>query len=113
MSGEIGRSFGSVRKARAALLARANELMDGYLDLIKKASEAGEYDVASKAYQYLFDHMPPEDGQRLLEQGIDKPKQVEGYRGPTIQIGFKLGGIDQHTLPESIIEIEPISDDSR
>jgi hypothetical protein len=59
-----------------------------------------------------MEHMPEEDGQRLLEISVDKPKQVEQKTGPSIQIGFQLGGVaPQPALPDaSIIDITPEKD---
>ena len=101
--------FASVRKAREALRVRAFELLDGYIAVIKQAAAAGDYETAAKSYQYLFDHMPEEEGQRLMEISIDKPKHVEQRTGPNIQIGFALGGVaPAKELPAAaVIDVTP------
>jgi hypothetical protein len=35
----------------------------------------------------------------VLDISIDKPKQVEGYVGPMVQIGLNLGGMKQLATP--------------
>ncbi len=114
---EGGNYFSSVRKAREALRVRAHELLDGYIATIKQAAAAGDYESAMKGYQHLMNHMPPEEGERMLEMDIDKPKPQEGYIGPTVQIGIQLGGI-KPALPaaaadSTIIDVLPISADHK
>lgn len=94
-----GNYFSSVRKAREALRERAFELLDGYIAVIKQAAAAGDYETAAKGYQHLLEHMPPEDGMRMIELSVDKPVQVERKPGPSINIGFAIGGIPQTQHP--------------
>ena len=100
----------SVRKAREALKARANEILDLMLLNAKQAAASGDFETAHKAYQHLLDHVPDEDGERVFDISIDKTKQVEARpSGPAIQIiGIGLGGINRPQLPEaSIIDVTP------
>lgn len=107
-----GSSFSSVRKAKEALRARANEILDNYLAVIKQAAAAGDYETAVKGFQHLLDHMPDEDGERILDVSADK-KQIEstkGNSGPTIQIGLQIGGLKSLPPAIDIIEIRPDAD---
>lgn len=106
----------SVRRAREALQARANEILDLMLLNAKQAGAAGDFESAHKAYQYLLDHVPAEaDGLRVVDISIDKPKQLEARpAGPSIQIlGISLGGTPK-ALPFNeplTIDATPISSD--
>lgn len=98
-----GPAFSSVRKAREALKERAHELLEAYISTIKMAAAAGDYETAVKGYQHLLEHMPDEDGIKLIESSVDKPKPgADGPKGPTIQIGVQIGG--RKSLPESTID---------
>ena len=103
--------FRSVKKAREALKEKALEILQEFRDTIREARASGKYEEALKAQQWLIDHIPDEDGERLLESSVDKPKQVEQGRGPLVQIGFKLGGTDQARLQEPVIDITPEPDE--
>jgi hypothetical protein len=106
-----GPHFSSVRKAKEALKARANELLDGYLAVIKQAAAAGDYETAVKGYQHLLEHMPDEDGERVLDISIDKPRPGDGPKGPTIQIGVAIGGLNRPTLKPAVTITEVESDE--
>ena len=109
-----GPHFSSVRKAREALRERAFELLDGYIAVIKQAAAAGDYETAAKGYQHLLEHMPDEDGTRMIDMGIDKPKQIEAYSGPAVQIGIQLGGIAPKALPPPItVDVIPVESDGK
>ena len=89
------RHFSSVRKAREALKGKALELLEEYRLLIHQAAAAGEFEAALKAHQWLMDHIPADSGERVFDGSIDKVKQIDdGPRGPVINIGLKIGGID-------------------
>ena len=105
-----GPHFSSVRRARAAIRERAFELLSDYITVLKQAASAGDYETAVKGYQHLLEHMPDEDGEKMIDISIDKPKQVDKGSGPSIQIGFQLGGLPtQPQLQEStFIDVEPI-----
>lgn len=89
-------SLGAVRKAREALRGKAMELLLEYQTMIKQAVAAGEWEAALKAQQWLIDHVPAEDGERIFDSSVDKSqKQVDaGPKAPVVQIGIKLGGLD-------------------
>jgi hypothetical protein len=107
-----GPHFSSVKKAREALKERANELLDIQIAIIKGAMSKGDYETAAKANQFLMEHIPDEDGTRMIDQSVDKPKQLEAKLGPSINIGFAIGGINQpKELPPAVIEAEPVPDD--
>jgi hypothetical protein len=104
------RLFPKVKEAREALAAKALELYELYDKAIVRAMEAEQFDIAIEAIQWAMLHMPKdEDGTAVIDQDIDKPKQVDKGGSPTIQIGFKLGGITEHkVLPEHVIDITPV-----
>lgn len=110
--------FPRVRQAREELRARAKEIIDLYLENAKNAMGAAEFETASKALQFLIEHMPAdEDGAKLVDTSVDKqPKQVEGKKGgPRIQIGVAIGLPKNKKLPPApeIEVIEAETDDSR
>ena len=90
--------FSKVRYARELLREKSQELLEEYLDVVKHAKEAGDYETAAKALQWLIDHMPAdEDGGRIVEQSVDKKQQVvEKQRGPEIKIGIAVGGLGEN-----------------
>lgn len=99
-------SLGAVRKAREALRDKALELLEEYRAMIKAAAASGKYEEALKAQQWLLDHVPAdEEGQRVFGPSIDKTQQIEGPKGPVVQlgIGFNLGGL---SAPPDIKVIE-------
>lgn len=88
--------FPKVKEAREALKAKALELYELQLEIVKTALANGEFEVAAKANQWLIEHMPAEDGTKMIDTSIDTNKIVEkGPTGPMINIGFQLGGINQ------------------
>jgi len=113
---EIKRNyFSKVPEARAELRAQALKILERFQNVLLSAEANGDFESAIKGYQWLIEHLPAhEDGTRMVDQSIDKPKQVEGYQGPAVQIGFNLSGISQPKElpagPESAItvEVEPI-----
>lgn len=95
----------SVRKAKEALKAQAYEIYEEYRATIREARVAGKYEEALNAYKWLIDHIPSEEGERLIEGSSDKVQQVEsGNKGPVINIGFKLGGVGAKSVEGRIIE---------
>ena len=98
--------FSQVKKAREALQARAFELFKLYLNNIKQAKKAGDFELVARSIQYLLEHTPADaDGLTILEASIDKPKQVEGHTGPTINFGFAIGGLTQ---PKELPPAQPV-----
>lgn len=97
--------FPSVKKARAALMARAHETYEKLVKIIDMATAAGDYETAGKYAWQLLEHTPKEDGETILAESAAKPKSVEaGPRGPVIQIGVKVGGVGDapQALPEPV-----------
>lgn len=101
--------FPKVKEAREALAAKALELFDNYMNMIKEAQAAGDYEVANEGYQFLMSHMPKdEDGQTLLEPSVDAKKELaKGSAGPTIQIGIALGSKPKELPQAHVIEVDP------
>lgn len=103
-----GNYFPSVKKARAILMQRADEILSKYIVMIDMAVSAGDFETANKAYQFLIEHMPKEEGEAIISESAAKPRVVEsGNRGPIIQIGVKVGGTFKE-LPEPVtIDVKP------
>lgn len=107
--------FPKVREAREALRAKAMEIYEMQMRIIAEALAAQDFEVAAKANQFLMSHLPPdENGVRLLDADIDAPgKGGREAMGPSIQIGFQLGGMTAppRALPTvrelPTIDIEP------
>lgn len=107
--------FPRVREAREALRAKAMEIYETQMRIVAEALAAQEYEVAAKANQFLMAHLPPDsDGTRLIDADIDAPgRPGRDAMGPSIQIGFQLGGMTAppKALPTVIelptIEIDP------
>lgn len=94
-TGSLNNPFARVGIARNLLREKAEELYKKYMDIIQKAEDAGQYEVAAKHLQWLIDHMPAEDdGTRMIDQSVDKKQEVidRGPVGPAIQIGIQVGG---------------------
>lgn len=102
--------FTKVRVARELLREKAEDILNEYLDVMKKASDAGDYETASKGYQWLIEHMPEDDeGKRMIDGHVDKAKQIEAPSGPRVQIGIQVGGVQQpKALP--VVTSETIND---
>lgn len=110
---EKSNPFPAVRKAREALRGKALEILEEYLATIRLATSAGKYEESLRAYQWLLDHVPGEDGQRVFESSVDKLQPIEGPKGPLIQIGLQLGGINEPKVKEIspvIIEVVPLQE---
>ena len=86
-------NFPRVKAAREALRVKAEIILSDFQILIKEAAAAGKYDAALSAQQWLIEHLPDEDGERVVNISVDKPKQIEQYNGPSIMIGLPLGGM--------------------
>ena len=85
--------FRKVRQAREALREKAQEILEEYLATIREAREAGDYEVAAESLRWLMEHMPEDEGERMVDASIDKPKQGVVGGGINFQVGFVLGGI--------------------
>lgn len=100
--------FPKVKEAREALREKALELYQQYDAAIKKAIADDKLDLALPAMQWLMEHMPDEDGTKMLESSIDKQAPAAGLAGPQINIGFSLGGVKaSNALPAlpTIVEV--------
>lgn len=112
MSNELAptRHFSSVKRAREALKAKAEAVLEKYMAAIDMAAASGKYEEALKAYQWLLDHVPAEDGERIFDGSSDKVQVIDNTpRGPLVQlVGITLGGVGhKKALPEAtIIDIE-------
>jgi hypothetical protein len=88
-------------------MARAEEILNKYQKLIDQAAAAGDYETALRHMQHLIDHMPTDEGTRLVDMSIDKAAQIEsGPKGPVINIvGIKLGGVEGNKQLPSAVEV--------
>lgn len=110
--------FSKIKEARKALLAEAEAIRDLYMTNLKDAMAEGQHDVAQEGLQWLMEHMPAdEDGIRIIDQGIDKPKaEAKGGSGPIINIGVQLGGLKREALPPAppieaeTVEVDDVDD---
>ena len=96
--------FPRVKEAREELRSKAKEIIDLYLENARNAMTAAEFEVASKALQFLIEHMPAdEDGSKLVDTSVDKmPKQVEKKGGGNrIQIGLAIGDMPKNRQIQS------------
>lgn len=97
----------AVKKARQALLERSHEILEEYRTAIKMAIAHGKYAEGLAAYQWLLDHMPAEEGVRVVDVSVDKQVHADtGPKGPIIQIGVQLGRMPQKALQEPVIDAD-------
>jgi hypothetical protein len=104
--------FPKVKEARAKLAERADELITEYMALAAHARDKGNLEVAEAILWKLIDHLPNEDGVRLLDQSSSKGGSKDDGKaaGPTIQIGIALGGVSPTMKvlpPVEIIDVDP------
>ena len=109
-----GNYFSSVRKAREALRVRAFETYEKLQKIIDMAAAAEDFETAAKYAWMLLEHTPKEDGESVIDESAAKPKLTErGPSGPVIQIGVRVGGVNDTAqpraeLPEAIIiDVKP------
>lgn len=111
----VGGSYfkSSVKKARARLMARADETYEKLLKIIDMATAAGDFETAAKYAWMLIEHTPKEEGESIISESASKPKQVEAtHKGPIINIGIQQGGLNEHkALPTVTIDAEPVRTD--
>lgn len=95
--------FPRVKEAREALREKALEIFQAYYSIALDAHAKGDSKAALEALRWLMEHMPrTDDGDSIVDSSAAKPVQTEGQSGPIIQIGFKLGGVNEpKLLPES------------
>lgn len=100
--------FSKAREAREALQEKAKLILALYLTNIKRAGKAGNHEVVQKSLEFLMEHFPAdEEGTKLIDPSVDKTRSDSGGpTGPTIQIGFSLGGIKpRESLPPAATEV--------
>jgi hypothetical protein len=103
--------FTKIKAAREVLRDKADKILEEYLDTIQKAKDMGDYQTATKALQWLIEHMPEDEhGQRMIDAHVDKTKVDSRPSAPSVQIGIQLGGVGlpaaTKELPE--VTVEPI-----
>jgi hypothetical protein len=101
--------FPKAKEAREALRGKALVIFDLYIRLIENAMAAQDYETAEKALRFLQEHMPKdEDGTTMLDSSIDKkPDKASGPVGPTVNIGFAIGGVRQpQALPAPAVTVD-------
>lgn len=99
--------FPKVRQARELLASKALDVLNQYQKIIMEAMASGDYETAAKHTQWLLEHMPAENGTRLIDPSAAKPKEVEGPKGPQIAIGIALGGMNKSLPSAEVIDVEP------
>lgn len=87
--------FPRVKEAREALKEKALDLFHLQVKLIMDAAIDGNFKAALEANQWLMEHIPAEEGVRMLDatQDLEPKKDDTKQLGPTIQIGIQLGGV--------------------
>lgn len=99
---EVKRPYLSkVKAAREVIASQALATYKQYMKVLKQAAKMGKVEVAAEGLQWLLEHTPADDGTTVIDQSIDRPKPVEGYSGPQINIGFALGGVNMKRLTET------------
>ena len=102
-------TFPRAREAREALKEKAIVIFDLYVKLINDAMSAQDFETAEKALRFLQEHMPKdEDGATFLDPSIDKKLDRNSLPvGPTVNIGFAIGGVRQpQSLPPVVIDVK-------
>jgi hypothetical protein len=91
----------------------AEQLYEELKITIRLAAAKGEYEPALRAYMWLLEHLPAEDGQRMLDVSVDKNQVTDGGpKGPMIQIGIIQSGVPvPKELPAITIEATPVLPD--
>lgn len=85
--------FPRAKAARRILQEKYEQIVKDHLATIDEARVAGEFEVAIKAQQWLIEHGKDDDGTSIVDPSVDKNKVGEQPAGPSIQIGFALGGL--------------------
>jgi hypothetical protein len=109
-----GKHFSAVKRVKNKIREDAEAIYTEFRNALKMATAAGQYEAAIKGYTWLHSHIPAdEDGTRVVDQDIDKPKQVDsGSKGPQIQIGIAMGvtpptAVAPKALSAEVIELDP------
>lgn len=107
--------FPRIREARELLLAQAEELIQLKIKIAKDAMSVGDFETADNCINWLLEHMPANEGMKVIEASIDKaPAPSAASKGPQIQIGVILGGVNApKSLPSStVIDVKEIPNDT-
>lgn len=107
--------FPKIREARELLLAQAEQLIELKIKIARDAMAIGNFEVANKCVDWLLEHMPKEGGITVVDRSIDiKDSEKTGPKGPQIQIGIALGGVNApKSLPPSpVIDVKELPSDS-
>jgi len=105
--------FPKSREARELLVSKAQELIERYMEVSKKAEDAGDWKTAIESLQWLISRLPSDaTGVRVMDPHVDKQIVQERPSGPQVNIGIQLGGINskQKKLPAPIVTSEPVND---
>lgn len=74
-----------------------------YYENIKAAALKGDHEVVMKSLQWIMERTPrDENGIGIIDISVDKLPSKEISAGQTINIGFKLGGLEER--PQQAIE---------
>lgn len=101
------RAFPKIAEVREMLKERAAELLSLQRRIVYEALANQDYETANDANKFLLTHLPSdENGTRLLDPDIDKPKDQGKLPGPSISIGFAIGGLNHtQSLPPANLEV--------
>lgn len=104
--------FPRVKEAREALRERAIEILETYLTVVNEARAKGDFETALDGLKWLVEHMPNEEGERMVDVSAAKPTVGSGGGSAPqpIQIGIALGGLRPKELPaitQVPIDIKP------
>lgn len=105
----MAKHFGKAVMIREMLRDKAQTIIEEYMDVAARAKDAGDYETAQKALQWLIEHLPADsDGVTFVDTSIDKQKQIGDGKSstPQIQIGIQVGGINTpKQLPQVTSEV--------
>lgn len=100
--------FPRVKEAREALREKALDILAKYETIIDLAVAKGDLETAAAHVQWLLEHMPAEDGERLIDSSAAKIKEIQGSTGPTIQIGIALTPTPKQLPSQPVLDAEVI-----
>lgn len=91
-----------IEEARENFVAGAQDYVNIHKQATQGALHTLDFDAALKGSQWALEHISAE-GARI----VDPPKAVTGSTGPRIQIGIKVGGID-NPVTEIALPVPPV-----
>lgn len=100
--------FPRVKEARDALRTKALDILAKYELIIDAAIAKGDLETAGNLTKWLIEHMPAEEGVRMIDSSASKPIE-SAPTAPPIQIGVLISGNENRKfLPTAqIIDITP------